>query len=236
LVLAGQNIKIKDAVVKGDLVISSSNIVLENTVIEGNFYGNPKSVKGSDVAQSVKGKVFVQENAAMKSDIDFEKAAQKVDIVFTIASLISTLIVVGVVVYLQNKYKTLNNTKQNSVGRYFGNLGIGYAAIILPIFVFAISLFLQFYQLTGTLLIINYGLLLLSTAFTGFYLTKVLLPAFNIEIQWYHPLLISALIVLIFAFPILAVLQVIIAFTVVPATFGYILTVIWKALISAAKI
>jgi len=162
VVIAGGNIKIKDAKIRGDLVISGGNISIKDSVVNGKFIGSYGSIDG-DLKTQVKGEIQEAKFERGRNDLSI------VSVVIKFGQEVSVILGLIILVIFLIKRRRLEVSEIKVNTRFALDILTTIGLLILPVIIFTISLFLQFYSLVATL----WGMVIFSM-----FLSTIYLPIF----------------------------------------------------------
>ncbi len=241
--VAGGNITLKNTVIGEDLVVAAGTLNLSNVQVKGDIYfaggtlnitnsqflGNANVRYGTYQGDSLRGMVVGTLNAVENPRLKDEEKNYNKGIwdVFWPGQLGVLYGLILLLLFLHNK-KALGrfqDIKWNS--KFWYDMLIGFAFLVLSSLVFVLSVLILGFTLTGSLWMLIYSILFLSTAFLPFYLAKLIISSFKLQIPmvitsfaiWFVLLVNSMLSNVI---PILWIIS-LLAFLVNVAAFGYII-------------
>jgi hypothetical protein len=241
--IAGGNISLKDTVIAEDLIVAGGTLSLSNVQVKGdtyfaggtlditnsNFVGSLDAsygnYNGDNLDNMVLGKLNAYENAKLKDEV--KSYRNNIWEVFWPGQIGVLYGLILLLIFLSNK-KALGRFEDigwNS--KFWVDMLVGFAFLILTPAVFVFSIVLLGFTFTGSLWMMIYSILFLSTVFLPIYIAKLLKNSFKVKttvvitsfIVWFVLLVNAMLSNVIPIFWIISLL----AFLVNLSAFGYII-------------
>jgi hypothetical protein len=225
LIVAGGMLSLSNVQVKGDLYFAGGTLDITNSKILGNAAVRYGTYKGDNLDNMVTGNFNAAQNTKLK---DEDKSYNKsIWYIFWPGHLGALYGLIILLLFLHNK-KALNRFEDIRWNKKFWiDMLIGFAFLVLTPFVFVLSILIFGFTLTGSLWTLIYSILFLSTAFLPFYLAKLIINSSKDKssvvvtslVIWFA-LIIDAMLSNIF--PILWIISCL-AFLINLSAFGYII-------------
>jgi carbonic anhydrase/acetyltransferase-like protein (isoleucine patch superfamily) len=203
---AGSSLTLKNVTIKGDLILVSGSVIMEGSVVEKNMYYSGPTNNSSAFKTQVKGNFY--EDSSLNSNSNKNSNIQKnsnLFFSFEIAQAVSSLVILGIEIYLLNKYNRLRDRRISfkligKDGNFFTHFGLGLLTILGIIVLFVISIIsIGLLAPFGINLAIILSLLFfLLCPLTSYYIANLI---FGDKILWWHPLLVLLVVLILTNLP-----------------------------------
>jgi hypothetical protein len=183
LVVAGGTVTLSNVQVKGDLYFAGGNLDITNSVFLGSANIRYGTYKGDKLENMVFGKIDAVENPKFK-DNEQRKYKENNNNIWNVFWPSQLGILYGLAIlfiFLSNK-KALGRFEDiNWNSKFWMDMLIGFAFLVLTPAVFLISILLLGFTLTSSLLTLVYSIFFLSSVFLPFYLAKLIINGFKFQ-------------------------------------------------------
>jgi hypothetical protein len=221
ILIAADEVVIKDSQISGDLYITATKVTIQNSKILGNSNINYNELNG-DVKSQTAGQVSLskQENYSK----NFGELAGVFLVWVLVAQQISNILFLLVICYWLNKKKALQSSEIMFDNNFGKDVAIGIACWILMVPFLILSFIFQFYFLAftiGGLIMLTYGL---AQAVSSVYLANLFKNSMKIEMDIKLLIFLCYLGILILNFiPFINVFGGLFLFVVSSANYGFLL-------------
>jgi len=203
LIIAGNNVVIEDANIRGDVYVHAGTLTIKETETRGDLIGGYDELRAEGIEEETRGEYKLKQNKDRDSGIpEIFRALRAARAAFIAWSLFSSVIGLGILVFILKRYNKLEIEKNTFTDNFLKDLltGLSVVAGIIFISIFGVVVLPLTFQVVVLFLTLNS----LINLYFFIYLANLLKNSFNIELN-----IVSLIVILFFGVSLLALVPIV---------------------------